>query len=517
MSEKDSLKTRSDEVNVVRAVGSQNSLLLDNVEPVDITVRNLSISVREGVASAISTLFKRKKKVVSPPDEEKLGLRSHILQSISADVPRGTMMAIIGGSGSGKTSMLNVMAQRMSSNSLKIDGEIKFNGMKGISHVRHAYVLQQDILQPRLTCRESLTYAADLRLGSTTSAKDRKRLVEEIILELGLKECADTLVGDSGHKGLSGGEKRRLTIGIQLLANPSVLFLDEPTTGLDANSAYLLVKTCHYLSSVKGRTIVMSIHQPRSDIFFLFDSVTILSRGSSVYSGPIRNVLPYFTDLGHSFPEHINPADRLIDLSAVDTRTPQQEAASLERVNSLIQNWKDNQYFSTVAVSERNNESPKQLMKASLAKEVTILTRRSMLLSFRDPMGILGLLLEAMLMGVVLGLIFLRLKGDLAGIRSMLGLIYAGVSAQAYLILLYETYRLCGPDLKVFDREHNEDCVSVFGYLISRRLAKALTEDLFVPLIFSVSYIDCLSMSLIFFFLLLTFVGHCIFHGRIEN
>jgi ABC-type multidrug transport system ATPase subunit len=158
---------------------------------------------------------------------------------------------------------------------LALSGSVTYNGQPQINRVRNAYVLQEDILQPNLTCIETLRYAAELRLPNGVPKQEREALVSNIILELGLKDCANTMVGDSMHKGLSGGEKRRLSIGIQLLANPSLLFLDEPTTGLDAHSAYLLVQTCRRLAH-KGRTLVMSIHQPRSDIFFLFDSIVLL-------------------------------------------------------------------------------------------------------------------------------------------------------------------------------------------------------------------------------------------------
>ena len=190
------------------------------------------------------------------------------------------------------------MANRMKSSNLEITGTVLYNNSSSLKTVRNSFLLQQDILQPQLTCRETLRYAADLRLPATTTQTERFALVEEIILELGLKECADTFVGDTAHRGLSGGEKRRLSMGIQLLANPSVIFLDEPTTGLDASSAYQLVKTCHRLAQ-RGRTFILSIHQPRSDIFFLLDYITILSNGGrSVYSGSVNDVISYFAKSG---------------------------------------------------------------------------------------------------------------------------------------------------------------------------------------------------------------------------
>ncbi|ANB10993.1 hypothetical protein AWJ20_3787 [Sugiyamaella lignohabitans] len=494
-------------------------LTLSSIDKVTVNVRNLSLTVAPtDPASLLGRLLKVKSAlgggskseedaesstgtslVETWHDNEKTidsnapdvlsGSRKKILQNISVDVPAGSMMAIIGGSGSGKTSLLNVMAYRMGSRNLHCEGSVTFNGNPNINHVRNAYVMQQDVLQPNLTCRETLVYAANLRLPSSTSRQQRADLVEEIILELGLKECANTLVGDTAHKGLSGGEKRRLSIGIQLLANPSVLFLDEPTTGLDANSAFLLVETCKKLV-LKGRTIIMSIHQPRSDIFFLFDSVTILTRGQAVYSGSVRDVLPYIEQLGYNFPTHMNPADFLIDLSAIDTRTAEQEVKTKRVVNRLLAAWIANQRFGPVMQPDSvPPSSSAALAKAPLWREIAVLTKRSFIVSMRDPMGLVGLLLECVLMGTICGWIFFKLDGSISGIRSMEGLLYTSCAAQGYLILLYETYRLCGPDLRVFDREYNDGSVGPFGYLISRRLSKMFTEDLYVPLIYSVSNI----------------------------
>jgi ABC-type multidrug transport system ATPase subunit len=128
----------------------------------------------------------------------------------------GTLTAIIGGSGSGKTSLLNQMSGRMHGNRLSVSGRTLFNGNEDASGVRSAYVIQQDILIPTLTIRETLMYAADLRLPASVSKEERRQLVEEVILELGLKEAADTRIGNHEHRGCSGGEKRRTSIGIQV-------------------------------------------------------------------------------------------------------------------------------------------------------------------------------------------------------------------------------------------------------------------------------------------------------------
>lgn len=412
-----------------------------------------------------------------------------ILDSISLDVPSGQFMAIIGGSGSGKTSLLNALSQRVKSSNIATKGNIYYNGQPNLSHVTHAFVLQQDILEPNLTCRETLKYAADLRL-SDASKEYRYNIVEEIILELGLKECADTMVGDSSRRGLSGGEKRRLSMGIQLLANPSVLFLDEPTTGLDASSAYLLTKTCYNLARM-GRTVIMSIHQPRSDIFFLFDIVTVLATGGRLtYTGSVDNVVPYFESLGHYLPLRVNPADFIIDICAIDSRTSEAESRTRERVAKLVDSWNAYHKFDNaplLGITDINNSKhEKKQRKVPLLREITVLTKRQFVMSYRDPMGYAGLLFEAISMGIIVGWVFYKMDGSIRGIRSQQGALYTACALQGYLLLLYEIYRLCRIDLKIYDRERGEGCITVHGYLISRRLAKVFTEDLFVPLIFSV-------------------------------
>ncbi|CAG81495.1 P-loop containing nucleoside triphosphate hydrolase protein [Yarrowia lipolytica] len=509
---------------------SHNELSFQSVNPVSISVRGLSVTVKaeeqkggffsrrkkktsatekQTTAESISIDDKSAKKEKNKKSQKKKEKESDdvepqardILSNISLDIPAGSIMAILGGSGSGKTSLLNMMASRMSGGNLTVEGETLFDG-KSIEHVTHAYVIQQDILSPHLTCRETLNFAAGLRLDKSINKVQRSELVEEVIKELNLKECADTMVGNSIHRGLSGGEKRRLSIGIQMLSNPSVLFLDEPTTGLDANSAFDLVKTMKNLS-LSGRTLIMSIHQPRSDIFFLFDHVTILSRGLQVYSGSTKESINWFASLGYDCPRDVNPADYLIDIAAVDTRSEEDEEQSFKRINAFVDKYNElkietgiSDVSGTASKSSstanlqtrlfRNSFKTALFSSAPLGREIDVQVRRTWLIMYRDKLGIVGLTVEAILMGLICGLVFLRMKPDLAGIRSMEGAAYIAISLQGYLMLLYETYRLCATDLAVFDREHNEGCASVFGFLIARRMAKLFTEDLIVPIIFSV-------------------------------
>lgn len=211
-------------------------------------------------------------------------------------MPSGSLTAIMGASGSGKTSVhprlyvpafvclvnlrcfFDAISHRIHDSQFKTSGGISFNGNTKLSSVRSAYVVQEDALLPTLTVRETLQYAADLRLLPPFTMAERHTIVEEVILELGLKECESTRISNDARKGCSGGGKRRTSVGVQMLANPSVLFLDEVTTGLDATSAFQLVRTLKCLAT-NGRTIIITIHQPRSEIWGLFDRLVLLSEG----------------------------------------------------------------------------------------------------------------------------------------------------------------------------------------------------------------------------------------------
>ncbi|KAL8932803.1 MAG: hypothetical protein Q9216_006668, partial [Gyalolechia sp. 2 TL-2023] len=465
-----------------------NDLSFRAVKAVDVRVRNLSvdIDVSHGGIKALPAIFKRQTKTSTKAYKR-------ILHDVSAQIPSGSLTAILGGSGSGKTTMLHALSHRMGGSRLRTGGEILYNGDPHISKIRNAYVMQHDVLLPTLTVRETLLYAAELRLPPPTTPQERRKVVEGVILELGLKECANTRIGNNVHKGCSGGEKRRTSLGVQMLANPSVLFLDEVTTGLDAASAFQLIKTLKLLAS-KGRTIIVTIHQPRSEIWGLFDGLVLLSGGAAVYSGPVKDCLPYFDDLDFPLPAFVNPAEFLVDLAAIDNRSPELEQESTVRVGALKQAWHQ---ASSNRASSIDDEKP--IIKpaspmdqpdkghAGFGRQIRVLTARTFKMTYRDPMGMAGSLIEALSMAIITGWIFLKLDGSLAGIRSRQGALYTASALQGYLILIFETYRLT-TDIEVFDREHTEGVVSVSSFLISRRLARVLVEDFPIPLIFSVIF-----------------------------
>ncbi len=202
--------------------------------------------------------------------------------------------------------------------------------------------------------------------------------MEEVLLELGLKECADTRLGNSNHKGCSGGEKRRTSLAVQLLANPSVLFLDEVTTGLDASTALQLIATLKQLAR-QGRTVIITLHQPRSQMWDLFDNILLLSEGSLMYSGAKDVCIPYFETLGYPLVAFVNPFEHIIELAAIDTQSTDAETASHLRVQRLKQVWKA---FSKSTETENNivnaGSQPLKPTRSSFRHRVRVQAARTM-------------------------------------------------------------------------------------------------------------------------------------------
>uniref|UniRef100_A0A4W3GU08 ATP-binding cassette, sub-family G (WHITE), member 2b n=1 Tax=Callorhinchus milii TaxID=7868 RepID=A0A4W3GU08_CALMI len=244
----------------------------------------------------------------------KKGEEKWILQNVSGIMKPG-MNALLGPTGSGKTSLLDVLAHRKNPKGIK-SGQVQLNGqfVDSSSHQPSAYVVQDDILMGTLSVRENLEFSANLRLSKKEyNAEERQKKVNEVIQELGLQDCASTKIGTEFLRGISGGERKRCSIGMELITSPSLLFLDEPTTGLDANTANSIMHLLYMLSR-NSRTIIFSIHQPRYSIFRLFDSLTLMNKGQIIYQGPGAEALDYFTEIGFKCEPYNNPSDFFLDV-----------------------------------------------------------------------------------------------------------------------------------------------------------------------------------------------------------
>eukprot|EP00292_Cryptomonas_paramecium_P011767 CAMPEP_0113669100 /NCGR_PEP_ID=MMETSP0038_2-20120614/4379_1 /TAXON_ID=2898 /ORGANISM="Cryptomonas paramecium" /LENGTH=307 /DNA_ID=CAMNT_0000584939 /DNA_START=99 /DNA_END=1018 /DNA_ORIENTATION=+ /assembly_acc=CAM_ASM_000170 len=240
-----------------------------------------------------------------------------VLKQIKGHVAPGEVVAIMGSSGSGKTSLLNVLSGRsISMNGHEVTGKFTINGQpispsKMGSKV--AFVTQEDTLCPTATPREALGMSARLRLPPTVTAEQRQNMVNDVIRVLRLEKCADTMIGDDLIKGISGGEKRRTSIGVELITSPSILFLDEPTSGLDSYGAFMVVNVLKDLASA-GCAILCTIHQPSSEVFHLFDRALLMVQGRLMYSDPVARLGQFLSSVGHPIPHETNPADHVMFL-----------------------------------------------------------------------------------------------------------------------------------------------------------------------------------------------------------
>jgi ABC-type multidrug transport system ATPase subunit len=167
-----------------------------------------------------------------------------LLDHVSGEARQGEILAILGPTGSGKSTLLDALANRIAYK--RLDGSITLNGERmkdgALFKVISAYVMQDDMLYPMLTVQETLMFAAEFRLPRTSSRTEKMKRVQTLIDQLGLRRAADTIVGDEGHRGISGGERRRVSIGVDIVHDPIILYLDEPLSGLDSTSAYLVIK-----------------------------------------------------------------------------------------------------------------------------------------------------------------------------------------------------------------------------------------------------------------------------------
>ncbi|XP_048843517.1 broad substrate specificity ATP-binding cassette transporter ABCG2-like [Brienomyrus brachyistius] len=243
--------------------------------------------------------------------------------------------------------LLDVIAGRKDPHGLR-SGQVLVDSKVVTSDLRlsSAYVVQDDILMGTLTVRENLAFSGNLRLPpGLYSSQDKEVKVSRIIGELGLQDCADTKIGTEFLRGVSGGERKRCSIGMELITSPSLLFLDEPTTGLDANTANSIIALLQRLSR-KGKTIIFSIHQPRFSIFRLFDHLTLMNKGEIIYAGLADQAVSYFEDLGYKCELFNNPADFFLDITNGDI-TPTQDSpdAVMGTEDSLAQQYRQSRFF----------------------------------------------------------------------------------------------------------------------------------------------------------------------------
>lgn len=301
-----------------------------------------------------------------------------ILNGVLGEIRPGEIVGIMGGSGAGKTTMLNILAGKVVGG--EASGTVIINGKLRDSRTWPyllGYVEQEDILDDNLTVREMIRFAVDMRNPSKDFyAKKRERKTQKLINALGLESVADRQIGSVEGSGISGGERKRVSIAFALAAERRVLFLDEPTTGLDAATSLGLLKTLTNLAIQHSLSVIMSIHQPSGSMLKQFDKLMLLSLGRTIFYGSTREITDHFNSQGYFCPPQENPADWILDVITVDnTSGGKYKEESLEAIRSLHREWE--------IIEQENTKNFSRVSRGSSirSKKNTSVSRASSILS----------------------------------------------------------------------------------------------------------------------------------------
>ncbi|NWS85083.1 ABCG5 protein, partial [Toxostoma redivivum] len=399
-----------------------------------------------------------------------------ILKDVSFHIESGQIMGILGNSGSGKTTLLDAISGRLGHKD-NFFGEVYLNGhqlKREQFRDCFSYVPQSDTLLSFLTVQESLTYTALLTLKNFSNSSIRKK-VDAVMAELSLSHIADKIIGSRNVAGISGGERRRVSVAAQLLQDPKVMLLDEPTTGLDCLTANQLVLLLSKLAH-RDRIVILTIHQPRSELFKLFDKIAIMSFGEMVFCGNPMEMITFFSDCGYSCPEQSNPFDFCVDLTSVDTRSKEHELETYTRVQEFVSAYRNSEIFSRVLTAIEKTKCMKELPPIPFKNkdapsgfyQILILLRRATRNLSRDKIGIIMRLLQNLLFGLFIAFFLLRLRSDLTqgAVQDRVGLVYQCVSAPPYTGML-NAVALFTPLRAISDQESKDGLYKKWQMLVA--------------------------------------------------
>ncbi|XP_038266543.1 broad substrate specificity ATP-binding cassette transporter ABCG2-like [Dermochelys coriacea] len=433
-----------------------------------------------------------------------------ILRDVSGIMKPG-MNAILGPTGSGKTSLLDVLAGWKDPKGLR-SGQIFMDGKSANSqfHLCSAYIVQEDVLMGTLTVRENLQFSASLRLPQSRNSEAEKQLkVNAVIQELGLQECADTKIGTEFLRGVSGGEKKRCSIGVELITAPSLIFLDEPTTGLDANTANSIMQLLHQLSR-KGRTVIFSIHQPRYSIFRLLDHLTLMNKGEIIYAGPAEESTGYFNSIGYQCEAFNNPLDFFLDVigGEIMQSQPSPELASVRESDSHSSSCSDknplpvyyhkSHYYEQLQEELENLQSFKSHLSDAVPTKATyatsffhqlyVVSNRNVKNILRNPQTSIGQLLLGTFFSILVGLIFYQVPATLPeAFQNRLGAFFFLVINQVFGNL--SAVELFINERKLFIHERSRGYYRTSAYFLAKVFADLIPNRIIPLLMFSaISY-----------------------------
>ncbi|EIE21490.1 hypothetical protein COCSUDRAFT_66913 [Coccomyxa subellipsoidea C-169] len=417
----------------------------------------------------------------------------NILDNATGQAKMGELVGVLGPSGCGKTTLLSVLAGSVSSLSAssRVYGQVTLDGQPRRSWASRlvAYVPQFDFLLPTLTVAETLRYSAQLRLPRSATAAEVKARVEGVLYELGLEHVAGSQVGgSSGIRGISGGERRRVTIGMELVIDPSILILDEPTSGLDSYTAVNLMTTLKQVAQA-GRVVMLSFHQPSPAMYELLDRVFLMARGHMVYSGEPAAAYGHFERAGLPCPGHTAIAEHMLTsvsdpamlhtlMAHVDSHGPHAGIAAAEftelPTSTLPGDEKDESFTQALA--------HKKPPRAPLARELAVLFWRTLTEIIRNPTLLAMHCAMALVMGLLCGGIFYHIGNDIAGAQNRLGAVF-------FSLVFLALTSLTTVDLLVNERGLVvKECLGGYYRPFSYYLSKATLDGLLLRVLPAVIY-----------------------------
>lgn len=439
--------------------------------------------------------------------------KRNILKGITASFRPGRVTAVMGSSGAGKTTLLSLLAGDAGNMGAGgdgrsfIGGEITLNGHKtNLNQVSKVsgFVYQDDVILPTMTVREAIMMSARLRLPKNTSEEEIQARCDEMMRILSLKKCSNTPIGSAMSKGISGGERKRVALAMELIPNPSILFLDEPTSGLDTVNAYNVVSLLSDLAHQTSRTIIVTIHQPPSEIFHMLDDLVLLADGKVVYHGPANQAVPYFTALGHPCPMYTNPADfffleLLGDIHKLNNDPTTNNSRNL--VEDLCDSWetsKEQKLLMAEQELEVSKAKQSSLNLSSHRKEVSsfdrqflFLIKRAGLNLIRDRM-ILGVkAIQTVVIALLLGLVYFNVgsseKSPESQIQDREGALYFLILNQ-FMGSSMGILSIFSREKIIFLREHKLGYYKLAAYFLSKVVIELPYQIFFPMLLVTITY-----------------------------
>ncbi|XP_010126867.1 PREDICTED: ATP-binding cassette sub-family G member 2 isoform X2 [Chlamydotis macqueenii] len=421
-------------------------------------------------------------------------------------IMRPGLNAILGPTGSGKSSLLDVLAARKDPHGLS--GDILINGAPQPANFKctSGYVVQDDVVMGTLTVRENLKFSAALRLPKSVKEQEKNERVNQIIKELGLSKVADSKVGTQFIRGVSGGERKRTNIGMELITDPAILFLDEPTTGLDASTANAVLLLLKRMSK-QGKTIIFSIHQPRYSIFRLFDNLTLLAAGRVLYHGPSQHAIQYFQSIGYECEPYNNPADFFLDIINGDStavamsKMDETNAESTEErieyeknlAEKLAEKYSNSVYYQETKAALQNISLGNKKKSKTIFRQITYansflhqlkwVSKRTFKNLLGNPQASIAQVCVTALLGLVVGAIFFGLKEDSAGLQNRVGAMFFLTTNQCFSSI--SAIELFIVEKKIFTHEYISGYYRTSAYFISKLMADLIPMRTIPSIIFT--------------------------------